>query len=82
MPASPRERQAGHSVITRQVLTQEVCEIEEIIVDGIDCNDFPDFCDAYIDSALVSGRPATEWELDRMNEDSELVHSAVEEFLY
>jgi len=53
---------------------------------GIDYADYPEFCDAYIESASVfqNGywREATELELDELNEDADLVYSCVENYIY
>jgi hypothetical protein len=61
-------------------------EVSDFEVDGIDTRDFPDFCDAYIESASVlendEWREATDDELDELNNDSDLVYEQVENFLY
>lgn len=58
----------------------------DFVVEGIDEADYPDFCDAYIESASVlengEWRDATDAELDEINEDSDFVYSCVEEELY
>ena len=43
-------------------------EVKDVEVDGIDMKDYPDFCDAYIDSAkfVSSGKELTDVELDRI----------------
>jgi hypothetical protein len=56
-------------------------------VDGIDTRDYPDFCDAYIETASViekngEWREATDAELDELNEDGDLVYACVENHLY
>lgn len=56
--------------------------VDSIEVDGIDYADAPDFCDAYIDKAMVNGRKATDWELDQLSDDGDLVYSEVERVLY
>lgn len=60
-------------------LTLSVTDIE---VDGIDTKDYPDFCDAFISSATVNGRNATDDELDQLSDDGDLVYSEVERVLY
>ena len=61
-------------------------EVADFEVDGIDTRDYPDFCDAYIASASVlengKWREATDAELDKLNEDGDLVYSCVEDYLY
>lgn len=61
-------------------------EVSDFEVDGIDTRDFPDFCDAYIESASVlekgEWREANDAELDSLNNDPDLVYSCVEDYLY
>lgn len=52
-------------------------KIENVVVDGIDHKDYPDFCDAYISSADYDGKEMTEEQLDEINEDSDLVYDYV-----
>lgn len=58
----------------------------DFVVEGIDTRDYPDFCDAYICDANVyengEWRNATDDEIDELNEDSDLVYSCVENYLY
>lgn len=56
--------------------------IEDVQVSGINTRDYPDFCDAYIESATYKGRDMTEAELERLNEDSGYVYECVQEHLY
>ena len=51
--------------------------IDNIEVDGIDTNDYPDFCDAFIVSADYDGQPMSEAQIDELNEDSSFVHDCV-----
>ena len=50
--------------------------IEDVVMGGIDTKDYPDFCDAFIESAIWidSGKQLTESEIDELNEDSEYVY--------
>ena len=62
-------------------------KVHDIEVDGIDTRDYPDFCDAYIAGATIeledgTFRDATDAELDELNEDSDFVYAAVENYLY
>lgn len=67
-------------------LELNVEKIDDVVVEGIDTTDYPDFCDAYIESAtLVDNggcRDATESELDIINKDHDFVYSEVENVLY
>jgi hypothetical protein len=42
--------------------------LDDIEIDGIDMNDYPDFCDAYISSASYKGIDLTESQLDELND--------------
>lgn len=57
-------------------------QISDIEVDGIELRDYPKFCDAYIASATYKGRPMTDDELDRLNDDSSFVYDQVLKRLY
>lgn len=57
-------------------------QIEDIEVDGIDHNDYPDYVDAFISSATYQGREMTDEELDQLNEDSDFVYEQVMKRLY
>lgn len=64
-----------------------VKSIDDVEVDGINTNDYPDFCDAYIASAILVDnngvyRDATDRELDIINDDSDFVSEQVTNFLF
>jgi hypothetical protein len=58
----------------------------DIEIAGIDTRDYPDFVDAFIESASVEEnntiREATEEEIDSLNEDSDLVYELVMQKLF
>jgi hypothetical protein len=56
--------------------------IDNIEVDGIDTNDYPDFCDAFIASADYNGVEMTEEQLEALNEDYSFVHDCVYTHLF
>ena len=56
-------------------------KINNIEVDGIDTNDYPKFCDAFILSADYDGVEMTDKQLDVLNEDSEFVYKSVQNYL-
>ena len=56
--------------------------IDDVELDGIDTRDYPDFVDAYIVSCCINGKPATDEEIDQLNEDSSLIHELVWEHLF
>lgn len=57
-------------------------KIESVEVEGIDTRDYPDFSDAYISYAEINGREATEEELQKLSDDSQLVYELVWERLF
>ena len=57
-------------------------EIDNIEFDGINYNDYPDFCDAFICSADINGREMTETELDELNNDREFISNALQNYLF
>jgi hypothetical protein len=52
-------------------------KITNIKLSGIDFEDYPDFVDAYIESADYDGEPMTDEELDELNDDSDFVYDVV-----
>jgi hypothetical protein len=51
--------------------------IDNIEIDGIDTNDYPDFTDAFISSADYNGVEMTDEQLEALNEDYGFVHDCV-----
>lgn len=60
----------------------ELDKIKNIELDGIDHNDYPDFCDAFIESAEYDGVELTDEELDELNCNSEFVYDCVLKHLF
>ena len=56
--------------------------IDNVQIDGIDTNDYPDFCDAYIVSADYDGREMTDDEIELLNEDGDFVSEQVYEWIF
>lgn len=56
--------------------------ITEVEVGGIDMSDYPKFCDAYIESALIDGVEATEAELEDLTEDSSFLYECIHNQIY
>jgi hypothetical protein len=44
-------------------------KIDNVVFDGIDEEDFPDYCDAFILSADYDGEPMTEEEIESLDEE-------------
>ena len=51
--------------------------ITDVEVGGIDRTDYPKFCDAYIEFALINGVEATEAELEDLTEDSSFLYECI-----
>lgn len=56
-------------------------KIDNVVVVDIDMRDYPDFCDAHIESCDIDGVPATEEQLDIINENGEFVYEQVMEYV-
>jgi hypothetical protein len=56
--------------------------IDNIEFEGINHNDYPDYCDAYIISAEYDGREMTEGEIEELNNDLSFVYEKLMDFLY
>lgn len=57
-------------------------KITDVFVSGIDHKDYPDYVDAYIDSAQYEGRDMTDGELNQINEDHEFVYEKLISQIY
>lgn len=58
-------------------------DMRSLEFDGIYRNDAPKYCDAYITAAsFTDGTDLTDDELDELNEDSQFVHDALQDYLY
>ena len=54
--------------------TDKEVTITDIVVDGVDQRDYPEYVDAYLQSAKIDGREATEAELNELEADDDLVY--------
>jgi hypothetical protein len=57
-------------------------KIDMIEFDGIDHDDYPDYCDAYIVYAEYDGREMTDEELELINDDASFVYESLMSYLY
>ena len=57
-------------------------KIDNIEFDGIDYDDYPDFCDAYISNADYDGVEMTEEQLELINDDRDFIYEALMKHLY
>ena len=59
-----------------------VNNITDVEFAGVDMSDYPKFCDAYIESAEINGRPATEAEIEDMMEDGDIFYDLLTRWLH
>ena len=64
------------------MINLDYAKISDVEVDGIDTADYPDFCDAFIAYAEYDGKEMTDEQLDALNEDSDFVYEAVQDYLF
>jgi hypothetical protein len=66
----------------------DISRVTDLEVDGIDWNDYPDFCDAYISGGVYVEsedfvRDLTDEEIEWLNENhSDIVYQAVMDHIY
>lgn len=68
--------------LVRYLTQLDYSKIDSVEVDGIDTRDYPDFVDAYISYAEYKGKPMSDAQLDRLNEDRDYVYECVQDHLY
>ena len=57
-------------------------KISNVRISGIDHSDYPDYCDAYVESADYDGVEMTADQLDLLSEEREFVYEKIREQLY
>jgi hypothetical protein len=57
-------------------------KISNLEFDGIDHEDYPDYCDAYITNADYDGKPMTEEQLEEINQDGDFVYESLMNYLF
>ena len=57
-------------------------KLDNVVIGGVDFEDFPDFCDAYVESADYDGVEMTESELDELSQDGEFVSMTLHSQLF
>ncbi len=56
----------------------DVTKIDNVVVDGVNTSDYPDFCDAFIESADLDGVKMTDKQLDDLNDNyTDFVYDSV-----
>ena len=51
----------------------DLTKVDNLSFDGIDHRDYPDYCDAYIESADYNGEPMSGEQLEELNDNREFV---------
>ena len=57
-------------------------QITNVVLDGIDMSDYPKFCDAYIVSADINGKAASEAELEEIMDNNEIFYTLIENKIF
>jgi hypothetical protein len=57
-------------------------KLDNVVIGGVDFEDFPDFCDAYVESADYDGVELTDVELEELSQDGEFVSMALHTQLF
>ena len=57
-------------------------KISKVVLEDIMYCDAPDFVDAYISEANINNRPATDKELDAINQNQDFVYDSINNYLY
>ena len=52
-------------------------KIEIVEIDGLDHEDYPDYCDAWISAAIVDGVEATDEQLEEMNNNDDFRYESI-----
>lgn len=53
----------------KKLTQKDLQNIDNIVIEGVDRNDHPDYCDIYCESADMYGVPMTDEQLDDLNEN-------------
>jgi hypothetical protein len=56
--------------------------IDNVVVEGIDFKDYPDFTDAFISSADYNGKEMTDEMLDMINEDYDYIYDKIQRQIF
>jgi hypothetical protein len=61
----------------------DLTKIDNIVCADVDMRDYPDFCDAYIESADYNGIPMTESQLERLNDtERDFCHEKISQSIF
>ncbi len=71
-----------YRMLKRRLTALDYSQIDNVEIDGIDHRDSPDYVDAFISYADYKGKPMSDKDLDRLNEDSDYVYPCVIDRIY
>ena len=58
-------------------------DYKSLEVDGINYSDYPDFADAYISGgSFIDGTPLDDETIETLNQDNDLIYSAVQNHIF
>jgi hypothetical protein len=61
----------------------DLAKIDNIVCANVNMRDYPDFCNAYIESADYNGIPMTESQLERLNDtESDFCYEKISQSIY
>jgi hypothetical protein len=60
----------------------DLTKVTDIVFADIDFADYPDFSDAYIESADYNGQPMTQGELEQLQANSDFFYNELEKSIY
>jgi hypothetical protein len=60
----------------------EFTKITNVKFEDIEHNDYPDYCDVFISYAEYEGKALTVDQLEILNENNDLIHEKLMEYLY
>ena len=72
----------GVDKVVAEILKMDYSKIDNIEMADVKAWDYPDFSDAYIESADYNGVAMTDKQLNEINDDGDFVYQCVENHLY
>ena len=65
-----------------ETLKIDYTKIDNIVIGDLDTTDYPDFSDAYIESADYDGQPMSEEMLEEVNNNKDYIHESVFNYIF
>mgnify|MGYP003658187320 FL=1 len=80
-PANQKERREWPYDEASKFTSEDVKDVTNVVIEGVELKDHPDYCDAFVASADWFGEELDDEALDIVNEDSDFVYEHVLELL-